>query len=327
MKFYQNKEVAITGGLGFLGSNLAIELVRLNARVTVIDPMLPLYGGNMFNVTPVKDQIRIELKDIRDEADMNRLVRGKDVIFHIGNQTSHVESMTDPFLDVDINCRGNLIFLEACRKYNPDVKIVYAGTRAQYGRPESIPVREDHPMNPTDIYGANKHAGEQYHAIYRKAYGMRTTSLRINNSYGPRHQMKHSKYGILNWMIRLALDGKVIPIYGEGSQLRDYNYVDDVIQAFILTGASAVSDGESYNLGSGKPAAFREIAEKIVAISGSGKLEFVPWPEDRQRIETGDYVADFTKIKQQLGWEPRVSFDDGLEQTVRYYRQHKKHYW
>jgi UDP-glucose 4-epimerase len=325
--FYQNKKAAITGGLGFLGSNLAIELVRLGAKVRLIDPMFPLYGGNLFNIEEIKDRVEVHLKDIRDGEAMRALVRDQDVIFHIGNQTSHIDSMTDPFLDVDINCRGNLVFLEACRHQNPDVKIVYAGTRAQYGRLESVPVSENHRMNPTDIYGVNKHAGEQYHHIYHQVYGLRTVSLRINNTFGPHHQMKHSKYGILNWMIRLAMDGETIPIFGEGDQLRDFNYVDDVTRAFLLAGSNPKTDGEAYNLGSGNPVSFRQIMEKVIDIAGSGEIQFIPWPDDRKRIETGDYVADFSKIRAELGWQPEVPFEKGMEKTIAFYRKYKKYYW
>lgn len=325
--FYHDKRVLITGGLGFLGSNLAVELVRLGARVTIADPMLPLYGGNMFNIEEIKDKITVHLSDIRDKEAMNEHVRGQELIFHIGNQTSHVDSMIDPLLDVDINCRGNIILLEACRSENPEVKIVYAGTRAQYGKPESVPVVETQGMHPTDIYGANKHAAEQYHMIYYHAFGLRSTSLRINNSYGPRHQMKHGKYGILNWFIRLALDNETIQIYGDGSQLRDYNYVDDVTQAFLLAGASDASDGEAYNLGSGNPIRFKEMVEKIIEAAGSGRSEFITWPDDRKQIEVGDYVADYDKFRKAFGWEPKIGFDEGLKETVAFYKKYRSHYW
>jgi len=325
--FYQDRKVLITGGLGFLGSNLAVELVKRGAQVTIADPMLPLYGGNLFNVEDIKDKITVHLSDIRDKDAMAEHVKGQEIIFHIGNQTSHVDSMTDPLLDVDINCRGNIILLEACRKKNPEVKIVYAGTRAQYGKPESVPVVETQAMHPTDIYGANKHAAEQYHMIYYNAFGIRSTTLRINNSYGPRHQMKHGKYGILNWFIRLALDNETIQIYGDGSQMRDYNYVDDVTRAFLFAGSNDASDGEAYNLGSGQPVRFKEMVEKIIEAAGSGRSEFKPWPEDRKQIEVGDYVADYSKIQNTLGWEPKTVFDEGLKRTVDFYKENRSHYW
>jgi nucleoside-diphosphate-sugar epimerase len=326
-EWYRGKQVLITGGLGFLGSTLAHALLPLGANVTLADPMLPLYGGNLFNIEGIWEQVEVHHSDIRDQGAMDRLVSGKDVIFHIAGQTSHVDSMIDPLLDVDINCRGNIIFLEACRKKNPEVKIVYAGTRAQYGKIEEVPVKENSRMNPTDVYGANKHVGEAYCFIYGKAFGIRVTSLRINNSYGPRHQMKHNKYGILNWFIRLAMDGETIKIFGEGNQLRDYNYLDDVIRAFLLVGADDRSVGQVYNLGSGRQIPFRELVKAVIQAADSGRYEFVPWPNDRKAIETGDFVADFSKITQEFGWMPEVELEEGLRKTVEYYRKYKEHYW
>ncbi len=325
--FYNNRKVMITGGLGFLGSNLAHTLVELGAEVLLVDPMLPLYGGNYFNVESIRDRARVNIADIRDAGAMNELVKGQDVIYHIGNQTSHVDSMTDPLLDVDINCRGNIIFLEACRQFAPEAKIVYAGTRGQYGRLQYVPVDEKHPSNPTDVYGINKHAGEQYMFTYGRIYGMPVTSLRINNSYGPRGQMKHGKYGILNWFLRLAMDGKAIQVYGEGQQLRDYNYVDDVTDAFLRVAATEKSNGEAYNLGSNEHIKFIDLVRKIVAAAGSGSVEQIPWPEDRAAIEIGDYAADISKIQTDLGWHPTITLGQGLERTVGFYREHKQHYW
>lgn len=325
--FYSNRNVMITGGLGFLASNLAHTLVELGAKVLLVDPMLPLYGGNYFNVESIRDRVRVNIADIRDAGAMNELVKGQDVIYHIGNQTSHVDSMTDPLLDVDINCRGNIIFLEACRQFAPEAKIVYAGTRGQYGRLQYVPVDEKHPSNPTDVYGINKHAGEQYMFTYGRIYGMPVTSLRINNSYGPRGQMKHGKYGILNWFLRLAMDGKAIQVYGEGQQLRDYNYVDDVTDAFLRVAATEKSNGEAYNLGSNEHIKFIDLVRRIVAAAGSGSVEQIAWPEDRAAIEIGDYAADIAKIQTELGWQPTVTLGQGLERTVGFYREHKQHYW
>jgi len=325
--WYKEKKVAITGGLGFLGSNLAHELVLLGADVTIVDPMLPLYGGNLFNLSGIENKVTVNYADIRDAGAMDVLVKDKDVIFHIGGQTSHVDSMSDPFLDVDINCRGNLVFLEACRKNNPDVKIVYAGTRGQYGVVNTTPVNEEARLRPTDIYGVNKNAGEKYHLIYCSAYGIQSTVLRISNTYGPRHQMKHGKYGIQNWMIRLALDDETISVYGDGAQLRDFNFVDDVSRAFLMAGASNAANGKVYNLGSGSPVSFRQMVKTVVELAGSGKIEFVEWPEERRIIETGDYVADFTRIKEDLGWKPQTGFEQGIEQTVAFYKRFRQHYW
>jgi len=327
MDFYKDKKILITGGLGFLGSNLAIALVKLGAKVTLLDAMLPLYGGNYFNIEEIKDEVEVIIGDIRDGRVMESAVKEKELIFHIAAQTSHIDSMSDPFLDIDINCRGNIVLLEACRRFNPGIKIVYAGTRGQYGRIEYKPVDESHPLNPTDIYGVNKTAGEQYHFIYARSYGMRVCSLRINNTYGPRHQMKHGRYGILNWFIRIAMDGGVIKVFGEGNQLRDFNYVDDVTNAFLLAGAEERADGKIYNLGSGSPVKFIDLVKKIIEIAGSGKMENVPWPKDRKDIETGDYVASFEKIKNELGWQPGIFLDEGLKKTVEYYKKFKDKYW
>ena len=325
--FFRNRKVMITGGLGFLGSNLAQTLVDLGARVLLVDPLLPLYGGNRFNIAAIADRVQVNIADIRDAGAMNELVKGQEVIYHIGNQTSHVDSMTDPLLDVDINCRGNIIFLEACRQFAPEAKIVYAGTRGQYGRPQYVPVDEQHPSNPTDIYGINKHAGEQYLFTYGRVHGMPTTSLRINNSYGVRHQMKHGKYGILNWFIRLAMDRRPITVYGTGEQLRDYNYVDDVTDAFLRVAASEQTNGEAYNLGSNERVKFIDLVHKIVDAAGSGSVEQVPWPQDRAAIEIGDFAADTTKITTALGWQPTIMLDEGLARTVAFYREYKQHYW
>jgi UDP-glucose 4-epimerase len=327
MDFYKNKKILITGGLGFLGSNLAVRLVNSGAKVTLLDAMLPLYGGNFFNVEEIKKKIKVIVADIRDKEKVEKAVKGKDLIFHIAAQTSHIDSMTDPFLDMDINCRGNIIFLESCRKFNPEVKIIYAGTRAQYGRVEYTPADEKHPFNPTDIYGVNKTAGEQYHFIYSRICGIRVASLRINNTYGPKHQMKHALYGILNWFIRLAMDGQAIKVFGEGNQLRDFNYAQDVVAAFLKAGESKNADGKIYNLGSGKPIKFIDLVKKIVEITGSGRIEYVPWPKDRKDIETGDYVASYEKIKNELGWQPEVSLEEGLKKTVEFYRKYRKKYW
>lgn len=327
MNFYRDKKILITGGLGFLGSGLAIALVKLGAKVTLLDAMLPLYGGNFFNIEEVKDSVEIKIGDIRDSILLGEVVRDKDIIFHIAAQTSHIDSMIDPLLDVDINCKGNIIFLESCRKNNPKVKIVYTGTRGQYGNLKYIPVDENHPLNSTDIYGANKTAAESYHFIYSRAYGLKVCSLRVNNTYGPRHQMKHSRYGVLNWFIRLVLEDKTIEVYGDGCQLRDCNYLDDVTSAFLLTGASDISEGKVYNLGSGEPVKLIDFIQRLIDIAGSGRLKKVPWPEDRKRIETGDYVADFNRIKEDLGWSPKIGIDEGLRRTIEFYRRYRDKYW
>ncbi len=326
--FYAGRRVLVTGGLGFLGSALVLELAALRAQVTIVDSLIPLFGGNRHNIEPVKDKVSLDISDIRDADAMNQLVQGQDVLFHIGMQTSHVDSMTDPLWDIDINCRGNMIVYEALRRHNPGCYVVYAGTRGQYGVLERIPVDETHPMHPTDIYGVNKVAAELYGFVYRRVYGLRFCSLRVNNSYGPRHQMRHGKYGILNWFIRTAMDGGTIQLFGDGSQQRDYNYVDDVTDAFLRAGALAqVCDGEAFNLGSGRPRSLREATELVIRYAGSGRYELAPWPTERKAIETGDYVADFSRFTRATGWTPRVEMEEGLQRTVAFYKEHRRHYW
>jgi len=327
MEFYDKKNILITGGLGFLGSNLAVSLVSRGAKVSVFDAMLPLYGGSLFNIKDINDKVDVIIGDLRDEAVLGKAVKDKEIIFHIAAQTSHIDSMTDPLLDVDINCRGNIIFLEACRRLNPSVKIIYAGTRGQYGRVKYVPVDEEHPLNPTDVYGVNKTAGEKYHFLYANSYGLKVCSLRINNSYGPRHQMKHGKYGILNWFVRLAMEGGTIRVFGDGTQLRDFNYVDDVTDAFLRAGSDKKAEGKIYNLGSGEPIKFISLVQKIINVVGKGKIEKVPWPKERKDIETGDYVADFSRIRNELGWQPLTDLDSGLRQTVGFYGKYKEEYW
>ena len=326
--FYHGRKVLVTGGLGCLGSSLTRELVQAGAEVTVIDSCHPMFGANEHNLEGVRDQVDVNVCDIRDEDAMNHLIKGKDLLFHIGMQTSHVDSMTDPFWDIDVNCRGNMVVYEAVRHHNPGCYVIYAGTRGQYGVLDTTPVDEKHRMQPTDVYGVNKVAAEGYGFVYHRAYQMPFCSLRVNNCYGPRHQMRHAKYGILNWFIRLAMDGQTIKLYGDGSQKRDYNYVDDAIEAFLLAGANQDKcSGEAFNLGSGRARTLREATEMILEAAGTGSLELVKWPADRKAIETGDYFADFGKFTAATGWQPRVEMEDGLAQTVEFYKAHKQFYW
>jgi UDP-glucose 4-epimerase len=324
---YLNKNVLITGGLGFIGSNLAIKLVEQGAAVTLVDSLIPDYGGNLFNAEPVKDKLTVNIADVRDESGMNWLVKDRDYIFNLAGTLSHIDSMKDPYTDLEINCRSQLTILEACRKNNPAVKIIFSGTRGQYGRAKYLPVDEKHPLEPTDVNGINNLAGEWYHILYNNVYGLRATSLRLTNTYGPRHQMKHSRQGYLNWFIRLALDNEAITLYDDGKQLRDFNYVDDVVQALLLAGASEKADGEIFNLGSGRPISVKDSLLAVLEAAGSGRLQQVAFPPDKKKIEIGDYYADYGKIQRALGWEPAVSFKDGLSKTVEYYKKHRDHYW
>lgn len=325
--FYKGKHILITGGLGFLGSTLAHALVKLNADVTIYDALLPEYGGNIFNVQDIKQKVKIIKKDIRDESSMQRAVENQDVIFNIAAQTSHVDSMKDPFLDLDINGRGQLVLLEACREINPRVKIIYAGSRAQYGAVDKLPVTEETPMVPIDIYGAHKILGEHYHFIYQRICGLRPVSLRLTNIYGPRHQMKHAKYGVQNYFLRLIIDNREVPIFGNGKQRRDFLYVEDAIEAFLQAGVSEKAVGQAFIISPNRPISLVDFVKEAIEIARSGSLVFREFTKERKQIETGDFFGDPRKFQSLTGWNPRVGLRDGLQQTIDFYRKHKHHYW
>lgn len=322
---YDGKRILITGGLGFIGSNLARRLVDYGADLLLIDSLIPEYGGNLYNIAGIEDRVTVNISDVRDQFAMNYLVQGRDLMFNLAGTLSHIDSMTDPFTDLEINCKSQLSILESCRHHNPGIKIVFAGTRGQYGRAQYQPVDEKHPLHPTDVNGINNNAGEAYHLLYNAAYGIRATSLRLTNTYGPRHQMRHHRQGIINWFVRQAIEGKEIPIYGDGTQIRDTNYVDDVVQALLLAGASDKADGEVFNLG-GDPGSLVDLARTITELAG-GSFRLVPYPESAKVIEIGDYIADSSKARDVLDWKPTVSLRDGLKLTVDYYRDHGEHYW
>jgi nucleoside-diphosphate-sugar epimerase len=325
--FYSKKKVLITGGLGFIGSSIAWRLVAYGADVRLVDSLIPAYGGNVYNIHGIENRVHVNFSDVRDIYSMSYLVQEQDVLFNMAGTLSHIDSMIDPFTDLEINCLSQLKILEACRNNNRGVKVIFAGTRSQYGRAKRLPVDENHPMEPTDVNGINNVAGESYHLLYSKYHGIRATSVRLTNTYGPRHQMRHSRQGFLNWFIRLALDDEEIPIYGEGSQLRDFNYIDDVVEALLLVGASDATVGEVYNLGSGEPVSVRQAAEKVIAAAGKGRIRTIPFPDDKQRIEVGDYYADFSKIRRAVRWRPTVTLAAGLSRTVEYYSKCRQHYW
>jgi UDP-glucose 4-epimerase len=330
------KKVLITGGLGFIGSNLAIRLVELGADVLLVDSLIPEYGGNLFNIEPVKDRVRVNIADVRDANGMNYLVRGQDYLFNLAGQISHVDSMQDPYADLEINCRAQLSILEACRHNNPDIKVVFAGTRQVYGAPEYLPVDEEHLLRPVDVNGINKMAGEWYHIVYNNVYGIRALSLRLTNTYGPRLLMRHGRQGFIAWFIRQAIDNQEIQIYGDGRQLRDTNYVDDVVEAFLLAAAYEGANGRILNLGNSPPVSHLEFVDTLLEACrelggptgpGRGGYRLAPFPADKKRIDIGDYYADYSKAKHALGWEPRMPLREGLRRTVAYYLQHRDRYW
>lgn len=321
------KEVLITGGLGFIGSNLTIELVRRGAHVTIVDNMLPRQGGNLFNIHDVKDRVRVNISDVRNELSMNHLVQGMDYIFHLAGQVNHVDSMRNPVQDLEINCRGTLVLLEALRQFNRSAKVIFAGTRGEYGASVKLPVDEDHPTNPKGIYAVTNLTAEKMILVYDDIYGIPGACLRITNTYGPRHQMMHDEYGVFNWFIRKAMDNEDIPVFGDGRILRDFLYVDDLVECMLAVAQTENAYGEVFNIGSGIPVSFVDLAKTIVGVAGSGRAIFAEFTRERKEVEPGDYYADITKIKNVTGWKPTTALEDGIKKTIEFYRTFKKEYW
>jgi len=320
-EFYHGKRVVITGGVGFIGSNLALRLVDLGAEVMLIDSMLPAYGATLENIAPVRDRVQLNFSDVRDSHSLSYLVQEREVIFSLAGQISHSESMRDPMTDLEINCRSQLSLLECCRHNNPNVRVVFASTRQLYGRPRYLPVDEKHPLEPVDVNGINNLAAEMYYTLYHQVYGIPTVSLRLTNTYGPRMEVRNDKKGFSGIFIRNALEGKKIRIFGSGEQRRDFNFVDDVVEALLLAGAAPELDGEVFNLGHPTP---RSLLEFVQALRQSIPVEYelVPFPAEAQAIDIGDYYGDFQKFHKASGWSPRVDLEQGLARTVEYYRAH-----
>lgn len=318
----------ITGGLGFIGSSLAARLVDLGAHVTLVDSLIPEYGGNLHNAQTLdQERVRVNIADVRDEYSMNYLVQGQDYLFNLAGQTSHLDSMHDPYTDLEINCRAQLSILEACRKHNPDVRIVYASTRQIYGKPDYLPVDERHLLHPTDVNGINKMAGEWYHIVYNNVYGIKACALRLTNTYGPRMRVKDARQTFLGIWIKQLIEGEAIKVFGDGLQIRDLNYVDDVVEAMLLAAATDGVNGQIFNLGADETINLRDLAQLLIELNGSGNYELIPFPPDRKTIDIGDYYGDYRMIQGRLGWRPQVSLRDGLAQTLAFYREHQQFYW
>lgn len=324
---FSSKRVLITGGLGFIGSNLAISLVELGAQVTIIDSLIPEYGGNLWNIQPVREQLHVNISDVRDEYSLKHLVKGQDYLFNLAGQTSHVDSMKNPYQDLEINARAQLCILEACRHHNPDIKVVFASTRQMYGKPEYLPVDERHALHPVDVNGINKMAGEWYHLVYHSVYNVRTVVLRLTNTYGPRMRVKDARQTFLGVWVRNVIQGRPIQVFGDGKQIRDFNYVDDVVAALLLAGISEDANGEIFNLGADDPMSLSDTADLLLAVHGHGEKELVQFPDDRKTIDIGDYYGDYRKIRARLGWKPTIRLEEGLRRTLSYYQKFGETYW
>ena len=322
---YSGKRVLITGGLGFIGANLARELVALGAKVTVVDALIPEYGGNLRNLAGIASKVTVHRTDVREHEKLARLVRGQDFLFNLAGQTSHMDSMTDPETDLEINCRAQLALLEACRKNNPGVRIVFASTRQIYGKPDYLPVDERHPVRPVDVNGINKAAGESFHLLYARVHGTRATALRLTNTIGPRMRIKDARQTFVGVWVRRLIEGEPIEVWG-GEQQRDFTYVDDAVEAFLLAAARDEAVGEVFNLGGPPPVTLQTLAELMVAANEGGAFVVRAFPADRKKIDIGDYFADDRKIARVLGWKPRTDLRAALTKTLAYYRKELPHY-
>lgn len=327
LSHYRGRRALITGGLGFIGGTLAHRLVQMGARISLIDSLVPGEGGNLFNIAGIEDQVEVHVADIGDDAIVERLLDGVDYIFNLAGKVSHIDSMTDPLSDLAINCGAQLKFLESCRKFSPGAKIVFASTRQVYGKAVYLPVDERHRLLPPDINAVHKLTAENYHLLYHRLFGMRAVCLRLTNTYGPRQLIHHNRQGFIAWFVRRAMDGGTIELFGGGTQRRDLNYVDDVVEAFLLAGSSPTADGEILNLGGDRSHTLAEIADLLMSLTGSASVRHVPFPPERESIDIGDFHSDFAKINTLLGWHPRTSLQDGLIRTIEFYRENREHYW
>ncbi|WP_208341312.1 NAD-dependent epimerase/dehydratase family protein [Aetokthonos hydrillicola] len=322
---FKGRKALITGGLGFFCSNLARRLVELGAEVSLVDSLIPEYGGNLFNIAGIEDAVKVNISDVRDPHSICYLIQGQDYLFNLAGQTSHLDSMKDPDTDLEINCRSQLSILEACRKYNPNIEIVFASTRQIYGKPDYLPVDEKHPLRPVDVNGINKMAGEWYHILYNNVYGIRACALRLTNTYGPRMRIKDTRQTFLGIWIRCLVEGKRFEVW-EGEQLRDFTYVDDALEALLIAAASPAAKGQIFNLGGDCVISLKDLGNLLIEVNGTGELLIRSFPSERKRIDIGDYYADYNLIHSELGWKPKVSLREGLATTLSFYREHIEHY-
>lgn len=324
---WRGKAVLITGGLGFIGSNLAIRLVNAGAVVTLVDAMIPGYGGNLYNVEPIRERVTINFGDVCDRHAMDWLVRDQDYVFHLAGQVSHVMSMTDPYPDIEYNIKGTVTVLEALRRFNPAAKLIFAGTRGQYGPAARLPVKETAPTNPKGLYEISNLAAEHTIRFYNDSHDIHGVMLRLTNIYGPRSQMRHSHFGVVNWFVRQALDDQTIRVFGDGQIKRDFVYVDDCVEALLRVAVCPQARGEVFNVGRDQPTTFLQLVQTLIGVVGSGRWQFAPFTPEREAQEPGDFYSDISKIRQAVSWEPVTPLAEGLRRTADYYRKHREHYW
>lgn len=324
---FRGKRVLITGGLGFIGSTLARELVSAGSDVVLVDSLIPEYGGSLVNVAGIEDRLTINISDVRDEHSMRYLVKDQDFLFNLAGQTSHLDSMENPQTDLEINCRSQLSILEVCRRHNPKIRIVFASTRQIYGRPQYVPVDERHPLSPVDVNGINKTAGEWYHLLYGDVYGIPVCVLRLTNTYGPRMRVKDARQTFLGFWFRQLIDGEELLVFGDGTQRRDFTYVDDAVRACLLAASREDAIGRVYNLGHDEVLSLTELAELLIRVGGGGRYRLTPFPADRKAIDIGDYYSDFSSIRKDLGWSPSVDLEEGVRRSLDFFRQNREHYW
>jgi len=323
---YAGRRVLITGGLGFIGSNLAIRLAQAGARVTILDSLIPEFGGNRFNIAPVEGRVEVNASDMRDAPSLQVAVRNQDHIFHLAGHVSHGDSMRDPEMDLDVNCVSTINLVEAWRRVNPAARLVYASTRQVYGIPRSLPVTESHPTLPIDVNGINKLAAEYYHLLYDRTYGLRSAVLRLTNTYGPRQQIRNNRQGFVGIFIRQALRGETLQVFGTGRQVRDFNYVDDVVEALLLAGAADACCGQVFNLGAPRRYSLLDFVAILGRLCGA-QYRIVPFPDDKGIIDIGDYYGDYARFAAATGWQPAADLEEGLRRTMAFYRAHEEVYW